>query len=457
MEIYGYCFNRESDIKHHGILGMKWGVRRWQNSDGTFNEAGKDRYFDKGTGENYRPVTKGAPAVSQQLADKVNKAKSDYKQAKKDYNKATLYGSIYDEKATKNLDLAARELKWAKDDIANSKIKDKLAKETKISTSRQKLIDKYKSKGMNDEEAAIAAYKKERAQKIFAAAAGVAVTAAVAYGVYKYREENVDKIINSGVKLQRISPTDSMGVHDAYYAVFSKNKMDANKYAGIYANQLKTQGAKDVFKKTLEATTKLKMASPKSATGTLQELAKDPSYKKELEKALKKWSVQAQGDQYNALYKAYTAVEKGQINKDVYKGFNIILADQNSDLTKKFYSSLRQKGYDAIMDYNDKKYSGYKTNMPVIVLNSANTAVKSVTKLGQDSINSANSKAYADIYLKTFMPTIAKGAAFGTGVALVSKAKDKANNDAIVQKYKKEHPNTEMPYNEIIRNYYRNK
>lgn len=32
-------------LQHYGILGQKWGQRRWQNPDGTFNEAGKERYF----------------------------------------------------------------------------------------------------------------------------------------------------------------------------------------------------------------------------------------------------------------------------------------------------------------------------------------------------------------------------------------------------------------------------
>jgi len=30
-----------NELTHHGILGMKWGVRRFQNKDGTFNNAGK--------------------------------------------------------------------------------------------------------------------------------------------------------------------------------------------------------------------------------------------------------------------------------------------------------------------------------------------------------------------------------------------------------------------------------
>ena len=32
------------ELYHHGILGQKWGIRRYQNEDGTLTEAGKKRY-----------------------------------------------------------------------------------------------------------------------------------------------------------------------------------------------------------------------------------------------------------------------------------------------------------------------------------------------------------------------------------------------------------------------------
>ena len=34
----------DSYLQHHGIKGMKWGVRRFRNEDGTLTDAGKKRY-----------------------------------------------------------------------------------------------------------------------------------------------------------------------------------------------------------------------------------------------------------------------------------------------------------------------------------------------------------------------------------------------------------------------------
>lgn len=37
--------NSGEELQHHGIKGMKWGVRRYQNEDGSYTSTGKARYI----------------------------------------------------------------------------------------------------------------------------------------------------------------------------------------------------------------------------------------------------------------------------------------------------------------------------------------------------------------------------------------------------------------------------
>ena len=43
-----WTYTREGELYHHGIKGQKWGVRRFQNKDGSLTPAGKKRYDEYG-------------------------------------------------------------------------------------------------------------------------------------------------------------------------------------------------------------------------------------------------------------------------------------------------------------------------------------------------------------------------------------------------------------------------
>lgn len=63
------------ELQHHGIIGMKWGVRRFQNKDGSLTPKGKKRYTSDDEGS---VVTKiKARAQARAVAKAKAKAESD--------------------------------------------------------------------------------------------------------------------------------------------------------------------------------------------------------------------------------------------------------------------------------------------------------------------------------------------------------------------------------------------
>lgn len=38
-------------LAHHGIKGQKWGIRRFQNADGSLTKAGKERYNEQNSSD----------------------------------------------------------------------------------------------------------------------------------------------------------------------------------------------------------------------------------------------------------------------------------------------------------------------------------------------------------------------------------------------------------------------
>ena len=427
-------------LYHHGIKGQKGGVRRFQRSDGSLTNVGRKRYNEE----------------VETAKKNVSKAKSDYKAEQSRYNKATAGGLVYNQKATNDLNKAGKKVKYAKDDLRDAKLNSKLQNQSKKGKRQQKLEEKYKSQGMSDSDAALSAYKRVRTERALATVGTMTVAAAAAYGVHKYRDANVDRIISSKNTLHRLTRDGDVGVHDAFYAAYKKS--DTDTYKNLFGRDALRKGNTFYNKAINIKDGGLKLASRKSATKALSEmLTNDKTFAKDVADSISDvrsgMNMLNSNENQRRLYdKAISSLSKGVFDRNVYDAFNSNLVyhdPRQQKLNNQFYSFMKSKGYDAIKDMNDSKYSGYNAKDPIIVFNAGKAAVSSVKELNMKEVDAAGRRAGARAAAKYIGAYGASAAAAKASIDTASHISDARK----VQKYREEHPNTTLSNKEIIRNH----
>lgn len=414
-----YVLTSNGELYHFGIKGMKWGVRRYQNKNGSLTPAGKKRYSDD-------------PKIKALKSD-METSKVAMKEAEKAYTKASNKVSYIPTKANrKEADKAFNNYREAERNYQKSKlsyttnkeaarIKDKGIEIENKSKHRLKLEEQYKKLGMTDEQAQAAANKRIRTEKILAASAAVTVVACATYVVNKNRKARIDGIIKAGENLQRIEMRDTKGkLNDVFYA--SKGERDSKRYEKMLGFARK-QATGEAYLMKLQATNDVKVASQHNARKAFVDLYNnDKNFRVALKSEL--------GDSYQGKI-------SGPRAKKAYEKFNRALVDtsrRSDGSASMFYSKLKSAGYGAVQDINDMKYSGYAAKNPLIIFDNSKGSimVKSVKELTNPSAKDATlemAKAAGETLVDNYMTAYGPIAAAGiTAKAATTYASDPSKN-----------------------------
>lgn len=309
-------------LYHHGVKGMKWGVRRYQYADGTLTPAGKKRY--QATRSNATISDRVSAMLGSRVSDVINNAKMQV-------------------------------------------------------TGRQ-YVDSYLNKGTT--------FARIQTSKDFEKFAF--------YATYKKTDQ------------------------DKYLGLFGKNLSDRAKYAakaaekkaektGDEADILEAKALRDksdnlkVYQLRLNSTKKLRIPSDENASDITWNLLKsDKDFKNNVAASIQDSKEKMKRPTQQMLFNRAEKAMKGDISKltsaekvSIYKALNLSLTNHNQQeiaAQNRFYSELKKKGYNALLDYNDREYSSYHAKRPMIVFDVDSVRLSSVTEAKPDVVNALYKK-----------------------------------------------------------------
>lgn len=398
----------DDELYHFGVKGMKWGVRRYQNEDGSLTSLGKKR----------------------------DKMLSDRKTAKKHSTTSNMVKAEYSRR-----------------EFEDAKTRLKLENQKKKSKRQQDLEKKYIDQGFAKDEAEIKAYNRAKTETILKVAGGIALASAAAYVAYKHYDKVTDRVFEKGSEIGRLTNNGSEPTNRAFYGFV--NKHDKDRYEGLYGKTLGANGP--VYRKAMRAAGDINVASPESARKVLKNMFDTDKqsfdvFKKNIDAMA---SVVPPTTKQGKLWrKAKQELDSGKIGDNSYKAFNTTLVlhtKEQQPINDKFYSAMKKAGYGAIRDVNDKENSGYFAKNPLIVFDTDKINVEGFTKLGNDHIDSMFAKEQGKIAAHTLANEYGPiGAAFATSIGAMKLVK-RSNETKFVENYRKRHPESTLFNNEILK------
>lgn len=242
---------------------------------------------------------------------------------------------------------------------------------------------------------------------------------------YVTGKQYVDTYLKKGTTFSRIQ-TSKEFENFAFYATYKKQ--DSDKYMGLFGKNLtsranatakqaekqaKVSGSESdlanakelrsisdnmkVYQLKISSAKKLKVPSDENAGHITANLLKEKDFKANVEASIadSKSKMKRPAQQIlfkqaeNALKKDPSAMTKGE-KIAVYKALNLSLTNHNPQevaAQDRFYSELKKKGYNALLDYNDKEYSSYHAKRPMIVFDTDSVKLQSVSETNPKVVN----------------------------------------------------------------------
>lgn len=251
-------------------------------------------------------------------------------------------------------------------------------------------------------------------------------------------KQYVDGYIKSNTELSRIQTSQNFEKF-AFYATYKKH--DTNLYMGLFGKNLMSRAVSDakraeatanasgseddrnlanelrnkadnmkVYQLKLQATKKLKIPSDENAGDITANLLKEDEFKRNVIASIQDSKEKMRRPSQQIIFKqAQNALDKDPSKLSasekvaIYKALNLSLVNHNAQeiaAQNRFYGELKKKGYNALLDYNDKEFSSYHAKRPMIVFDVDSVKLQSVTEADPKVVNKLYKKYNTERLIK---------------------------------------------------------